>query len=282
MCGIAINFIKTCPEPVLCVQNLVVSDRWLITLCTLLCLGCMLPAWLLSADKECFMATVIFCWLCSISKGPWGEGGLIDSQTDMVKAYMQRWAAVIFKSLTYSRRVFLSPSDKQQKRTVWPKLWRTSTFSLKCYVSGRGNAYLADRRHSAVWWRNPCVLVVHKHQIQQQNLQTPQNKNASTMTTCHKNTKFTSQSAFAAFFFIFVLTLSTQLVSFFLLKSRVCLFCCWEKLLMDTDDVSGSFSFFLKNGCVLKEAIHPSIHLSTATVCSELPDETVIKAGLGG
>lgn len=51
---------------------------------------------------------------------------------------------------------------------------------------------------------------------------------------------------------------------------------------MDTDDVSGSFSFFLKSGCVLKEAIHPSIHLSTATVCSELPDETVIKAGLGG
>lgn len=141
-----------------------------------------------------------------------------------------------------------------------PKSWCTSTFSLKCFVSGRGNTYLADRRHSAVWWRNPCVLVVHKYQIQQQNLQTAQNKNASTMTTCHKNTKFTSQSAFAAFFsLVFVLTLSAQLVRFFFLKSRVCLFSCWEKLLMYTDDVSGSFSFFFKEW-MCAERSHPSLH----------------------
>lgn len=62
------------------------------------------------------------------------------------------------------------------------------------------------------------MLVVHKHQIQQQNLQMVQKKNASTMTTCHKNTKFTSQSAFAAFFVVFVLTLSAQLVRFFIEK----------------------------------------------------------------
>lgn len=92
------------------------------------------------------------------------------------------------------------------------------------------------------------MLVVYKHQIQQQNLQTAQNKNASTMTTCHKNTEKVYQSKCFCVFFppIFMFTLSAQLVRFFffLLKNKVCLSSCWEKLLMDTDDVSRSFSFF--------------------------------------
>lgn len=39
---------------------------------------------------------------------------------------------------------------------------------------------------------------------------------------------------------------------------------------------------FSNSGCGLKEAIYPSIHSSTAPVCSELLDEIVIRGGGGG
>lgn len=44
----------------------------------------------------------------------------------------------------------------------------------------------------------------------------------------------------------------------------------------------GGMDRFSNSGCRLKEAIHPSIHSSTAPVCSGLVDEIVIRGGQDG
>lgn len=84
----------------------------------------------------------------------------------------------------------------------------------------RGNVLYVWAKQSpgAIWWRNPSVLVKHKHQIQQQNLPTAQSqkkKNACAVTTCHKNTKVYHLKCFSCFFLLF-------LFFFFFLFFRSC------------------------------------------------------------
>lgn len=63
----------------------------------------MLPGWLHSADKEWYMATEMFCWLCFVSSGPCREGTLTELQTDTRTIWRQALVMVrISMSVKYT------------------------------------------------------------------------------------------------------------------------------------------------------------------------------------